>query len=73
MDTTVTRTPWRLHSLHKRAKVAVAGKQRYLVKLSGKFHCTHREFDAHVLCLNLRRPSPSSNSLARLVTTVKPL
>src|SRR6266404_2067101 len=37
-----------LHSLHKGAKVAVARKQHYLVDLFVKFHCIHREFDAHV-------------------------
>src|SRR6266403_1793170 len=36
-----------LHSLHKRAKVAVPGKQHYLVELSGKFHRIHCEFDTH--------------------------
>src|SRR6266576_4136386 len=36
-----------LQCLHKRAKVAVARKQHYLVELSGKFHRIHCEFDAH--------------------------
>src|SRR6266550_2550538 len=36
-----------LHSLHKCAKIAVPGKQHYLIELFGQFHCIHGEFDAH--------------------------
>jgi len=36
-----------LHSMDKRAKIAVSGKQHDLVDMLGKFHRIDREFDVH--------------------------
>jgi len=58
--------------LHKRAKVAVPGKQHYLVDLSGKFHCIHGEFDAHA-ALEPATPLAIVELFGWFCNTVKPL
>jgi hypothetical protein len=62
-----------LHGFDQRAEIPIAGKQHDVIDLVCDLKRVDSKFDAHAALELAGRPSPSSNSFAGFVTTVKPL